>query len=527
MPRVEDIAWTEESQKRVRNLLNVLLDYKKYPEQIKAEWTNGNPEPHHLIVHYTTKKDLADLIACKNLYAKELEQYKRYIQQSMRQLEQLKILVDKRKVKVGAEAKKLKFYLKFISENKEENMKYILETKWKEKIQESAIYPELETERADGILQDRPDVEYRITPVGFEERDGQTVPKLQIKFVGKLRDLTTEILGGILEFVRQLAQDPNVIIVNTSEGCVVIEFATTPEGIKRIEDVYKAGKLTNIAGFSILEVNKVPAKNEPSVSNESFWVDLSQWLQHNVVEPFRNIVKSGWEYEPALLGTYFALQELNPVVGDRSAFDAALSKSVGDSQAQDSQPNRLNQLIESLKKENQDLGFQFKAALELGESDATPEIIAALANRLADVDVEETEENKEQIALNWQIALSLGKLDPDHPKAAVAQRKEIQITDELSIELLVAIRTREDGDIDIFLQVYSTEEPHLPADLKLIVLDEFGQKMALDESGVTFLETQSREKDCEIHLSFFADPGEPFSVLISFADVSITENFII
>lgn len=527
MPRLEDIAWTEESQKRVRNLLNVLLDYKKYPDQINAEWTNGNPEPHHLVVRYTTKKTLAELITCKSLYGKELEQYKRYIQQAMRQLEQLNILIDERKVKVGPEAQKLKFYLKLNFKNKEENMNYILETKWKEKIQESAIYPDPQIKRADGIRKDRPDVEYRITPVGFEERDGQKITKLQIKFVGKLKDFTREVLENILKCVRELTRDPNVIIDNTSEGCVIIEFATTPEGIKRIGDAYRSGKLKNIAGFSILELNSVSAENKPSASTESFWVDLSQWLHHNVVEPFRNIVESGWEYEPALLGTYLALQELNPFVGDRSAFDAALSKSVEDSQAQDSQPNRLNQLIESLKKENQDLGFQFKAALDLGESDATPEIIAALANRLADVDVEETEENKEQIALNWQIALSLGKLDPDHPKAAVAQRKAIQITDDLSVELLVAIKIREDGDIDIFLQVYSTEEPHLPPDLRLIMFDELGKKMALDEGGLNFLETQSRDEDCEIHLSFFASPGERFSVQISLTNVSIKEHFII
>ncbi|MEG4532379.1 DUF1822 family protein [Microcoleus sp. D2_18a_D3] len=312
---------------------------------------------------------------------------------------------------------------------------------------------------------------------------------------------------------------------------LVLLVEGTQEVFEEIQKLFDSGKLNNLVGFQVLEVEgtdypgkqstdieKLPAKPDVTKTNNS-WEQLSRW--------FQRIPELWGEYEPALLGTYFALQELNPVVSDRSAFDAALSKSVGDSQAQDSQPNRLNQLIESLKKENQEFGFQFQAALELGESDANPEVINALVNRLADVDVEETEENKEKLALNWQIALSLGKLDPDHPKAAVAQRKEIQITDELSIELLVAIRTREDGDIDIFLQVYSTEEPHLPAGLKLIVLDEFGQKMTLDESGVTFFETQSRNEDCEIHLSFFAAPGELFSVLISFADVSITENFII
>jgi hypothetical protein len=295
---------------------------------------------------------------------------------------------------------------------------------------------------------------------------------------------------------------------NENESLVMLVIEGSQEELERLEIFLESGDWN---GVEVLDVGLLP-------ENISSLGKLRRWFQR---------IPGTWgEYEPALMGTYFALlQELNPVVGDRSVFDATLSKSVRDSQVQDSQSNRLNQLIELLKKENQDLAFQFQAALELGESDATPDVIAALVNRLPAVDVEETEENKEQIALNWQIALSLGKLDPYHSKAAVAQRKEIQITDDLRVELLVAIKTRDDGDIDIFIQVYSNEEVYLPSDLKLVVLDELGEKIALDESGNNLLETQSHQEDCEIHLSFFASPSECFSVQVSLGAVGIQENF--
>lgn len=511
MPRINDIAWTEQSQIRVISLICVLLDHEKYPnEQLMAEWKIGIHEPYQLKVLYTTKEILVELINGKKLYGEELETQKRHIQQAMVLLRELAILEDKRKVKVGALAKNLNFFLKLPSQDKEEIRRWLIENKWQVRLKTTPC-----------IL----DKSYK--SVSKNPEKDKTL-KYQLKLNGKIKDMTVQDCDAISTVVRQISQDFTMTIVEIKEGCIAVVFEGSWEGFQRIEALFKSGEITQLSGFSIIEVSLVTTQSEPVESAEKRWVDLSQWLQRNVVEPFRNIIDSGWEYEPTLLGTYFALQELNPLVGDRSAFDAALSKSVGDSKTQDSQSTRLNQFIESLKKKNQDITFQFQAALELGESDPTPEIIAALVNRLPTIDVEETEENKEQIALNWQIALSLGKLDPYHSKAAVAQRKEIPITDDLSVQLLVAIKIRDDKDIDIFIQVYSNEEVYLPSDLKVVVLDELGEKIALDESGDNLLETHSHQEDCEIHLSFFASPSECFTVQLSLGDDDIhQENFVI
>jgi hypothetical protein len=72
--------------------------------------------------------------------------------------------------------------------------------------------------------------------------------------------------------------------------------------------------------------------------------------------------------------------------------------------------------------------------------------------------------------------------------------------------------------VHIRLQVHPTQQPYLPADLRLTVLDDVGN---------TFLEAQSRGADNYIQLQFSGLSGERFGVQVAIEDASIVEQFVI
>jgi Protein of unknown function (DUF1822) len=70
----------------------------------------------------------------------------------------------------------------------------------------------------------------------------------------------------------------------------------------------------------------------------------------------------------------------------------------------------------------------------------------------------------------------------------------------------------------IRLQVHPAHQAHLPADLRLTILDE---------DGNTFLEAQSRGADNYLQLQFSGLPGERFGVQVAIADARVVEQFVI
>ncbi|WP_414552558.1 DUF1822 family protein [Anabaena sp. CCY 0017] len=326
--------------------------------------------------------------------------------------------------------------------------------------------------------------------------------------------------------------------MNKKSRKLVLLFETTEEAYQELENLLASGELDNLLQAQVVEMEsnvspgqlvededitpKAPKEvNQNLVSKAG--IQLSQWFQR---------VPEIWgKYERILLGIYNELEQLNPSSNDDSAFNASLTKSVNNLQTQIPIEERKDKLIAVLINEKKTFNLRFNTAVrlvkEFKNSEVTPEIIEVLANYLPSKYIKETAENREEIALIWQIALSLGQFAPEHPKAAFAQIKEILLNEDLTLELLVAIKRRCDGDIDIYIQVYSMEEPYLPPNLQLVVLDEFGQKMLLDQSSHNFLETQSHQQDAEIHLSFFSSFDQSFIVEISFNEIIVTENFVI
>ncbi len=241
----------------------------------------------------------------------------------------------------------------------------------------------------------------------------------------------------------------------------------------KIYTLFQSGELEELLGISISDVD-ASAKKVPSPP--SLVSNLSSWFKHHIIDD--------WEYETTLLGTFFA-QQNNP----KLAFEATRSV---DNTTLDAEVNN-----------------SFETALELGEnSNNSPEIITELVTSL------QTCENDE---IAWQLALSLGKLEPKHSQAAIAQRKEFNLGNVM-LELLVAIKQGQDEKLDILLQLYSTEEDYLPLGLEIDILDGSGDTSAQ-------VKTKKENSDSYINLSLECSPTEQFSVIFSLDNDRVEEYF--
>jgi Protein of unknown function (DUF1822) len=87
-----------------------------------------------------------------------------------------------------------------------------------------------------------------------------------------------------------------------------------------------------------------------------------------------------------------------------------------------------------------------------------------------------------------------------------------------TVALSIAIQHRDDQRFGIMLRVYPIEnEPYVPEDLKLILLDESGQTY----------EVVARHNDLYLQLKFNGNPGERFGVQVVLGKTQITEEFVI
>lgn len=87
------------------------------------------------------------------------------------------------------------------------------------------------------------------------------------------------------------------------------------------------------------------------------------------------------------------------------------------------------------------------------------------------------------------------------------------------VALVVEVTPESEQKKNILLQLHpASNQPYLPPLLQLTVLDE---------SGVVFLEAQSRSADNYIQLQLSGLPGEQFSVKVTLGDDSLKEDFVI
>jgi Protein of unknown function (DUF1822) len=218
-------------------------------------------------------------------------------------------------------------------------------------------------------------------------------------------------------------------------------------------------------------------------------VNLSQWVQ--------NIFESGWQ----TIEMFWNAQGTPFAIATRSL-----------SPDGPSDPQQIAVLIDQLASV-QDEHQRQRAAKQLGDiaSIRHPEAVRAL------MDLLRTTQNDETL---WSAVESLWRIDPGNSAAGVRRVRLIdwgmQIVGE-AVALAVALVPRENQSVNVLLQVYPTgNNPYLPPNLKLILLDPLGQALR---------EITARQTDVYIQLKLSGYPGEQFSVKITFGTASITEDF--
>ena len=496
MPRKESRTFTDKHKEQVKKFLQALLDYQNH-EKIEAEWQTGHPEPYHyhLVVNNITKSDLARIIYGGYENNKDLERKKRYIQTAIAYLTDLKILVRKSD-KIGYAARILKFHLQLTSQDPKEILDSIFADKWVEE-RKKALSNSSPTNSVNGDI--------RVT-IGVEEVEQETETiSYSIKIESDMGAIRQN-LEQVRQMVMEITQDPRNKIMGTKKGCVNIEFEGSLEGFEILENKIKSGELTEIFGFPILELKKI--------------FQLTEW--------FDNITINDWDYDTALQGSLQArrlVQQLNndmrvavfrdhPAAGKNNPLDNIVSQLPVEWLAEMGlDPSQIfsNQILQILKDllNSSNLDCIKFIALELVDLTNVPEeVIDTLANRIPIITDSET---------RWQLALTLGKLNPEHPLGAVAQSKRIQL-DSNRLKLFLALRIGEDDLIDVFLQVYPRRKDYLPVGLQLFLLDEAEE---------VFSQVEANEEERYLSLEFTAGISEIFSIKFSLGNNELVENFVI
>ncbi|NET57701.1 MAG: DUF1822 family protein [Symploca sp. SIO2E6] len=124
-----------------------------------------------------------------------------------------------------------------------------------------------------------------------------------------------------------------------------------------------------------------------------------------------------------------------------------------------------------------------------------------------------------------QFAYQFRKRDltqEDNLELVVKRGKLIDLGTRLTnyrVALIIELIPESDQKKQILLQVH-------PLGREIYLLPQL-QLTVLDESGLVFLEAQSRSEDNYIQLQFSGLPGELFSVQIALGDASIVEDFVL
>ena len=163
----------------------------------------------------------------------------------------------------------------------------------------------------------------------------------------------------------------------------------------------------------------------------------------------------------------------------------------------------------------------------LNAAPAVPATVATVSATVAIAHLSQWLQN--QVEAGWQTVESL--LSPAEPvygfrgvetaPAAnpIRRAKLINLAIRLPDPVVLVVELEPELQrTQICLQVHPTHQAHLPADLRLTVLDE---------DGNTFLEAQSRCADNYLQLQFSGLLGERFGVQVAIADARVVEQFLI
>jgi len=225
---------------------------------------------------------------------------------------------------------------------------------------------------------------------------------------------------------------------------------------------------------------------ENTLAESKPWEKLTNWLE--------DILTEGW-------------QPLEEVLGNRKPIMQMAFRL-------DRTTEKLS--LKVVKKFLQQLQITQKQKDKIEAYLSQPELSDTEVNK-ALVQILQTTENEET---RWEIAELLWEIDPSHPAAGV--RRAIDLGMQLAgvpVALMIAILPKQNQRFAVLSRVYPMQEQSfLPANLKLIGLDEMGESL---------FEIRARQRDDYIQFKFTADPGDRFSLQVSLNSATVTKHFVI
>ncbi len=105
--------------------------------------------------------------------------------------------------------------------------------------------------------------------------------------------------------------------------------------------------------------------------------------------------------------------------------------------------------------------------------------------------------------------------------ASVHRGKLLNLAVRLGMQrvlLLIRLQSQTMDEIHISVQAYPVDQPCLPPDLELLIIDG---------SGEVFMQAQARQADNYIQLQFTGKLGEPFTTQLKLEDIYHSEQFIV
>lgn len=115
------------------------------------------------------------------------------------------------------------------------------------------------------------------------------ISKKQLTFVltGTIGDVDKAKLRAIQAHLRKISGDAELTIIDTEEGSIRLKLEGSPEGLNKIEELFKSGELTEVLGIPVEDVQLVP--NDTQEENYSIPGDKTS---DNKICPDPNIEKS-------------------------------------------------------------------------------------------------------------------------------------------------------------------------------------------------------------------------------------------
>ena len=122
-------------------------------------------------------------------------------------------------------------------------------------------------------------------------------PNLEIKLRGTISEVKPQVVA-ILSALEESGKD-KFIILGINSGSVVLVLKGSPEGLKRLEYMFKVGQMTELEGFVVEDVRFVTAQSQESILDSKIKINLTQWLQNN----FAEAIETGWLTFVEIFGT--------------------------------------------------------------------------------------------------------------------------------------------------------------------------------------------------------------------------------